>query len=313
VTFRVIPSDTARSAALLAGDLDLIEFVPPRDAPRLAATRGISVHAGTSSHVMFLGVNLTPASGQIAGPNDPRNPLTEPRVREAISVAMNRPGMIASLLNGYGNGADQIAVPGLLGHVPDAPQDRYSVERGRALLREAGYPDGFSTSLVCTNDRYVADEATCQAAAQMLARIGIRVAVEAIPSNVYFGRVRAGRNPAPLFLGAWGNSRGDMGYTLGAVFHSFSPGGALGASNRSGWSDAEADREIATALTERDAARRATLLTSATRRATEARVLIPLFTAPVLLASNDRVTYVPGHSGSSELTLAVKAHPRRAN
>jgi peptide/nickel transport system substrate-binding protein len=310
VTFRVIPSDTARNAALLAGDVDLIEAVPPRDAARLAATPGISVHAGGSTRVMFLGVNLTPGSGQTAGANDPRNPLMDPRVREAISVAMNRQAMVGSLLSGYGATADQIAVAGMTGHVPDAPQDRYSVERARQLLREAGYPDGFSTALVCTNNRYVADEETCQAAGQMLARIGIRAAVEAIPANVYFGRVRAGRNPAPLFLGAWGNSRGDMGYTLGAIFHSYSPQGGLGSSNRSGWADPETDREIQAALTEHDKAGRAALLTSAHRRAIEGRSLIPLFTAPVLLASSNRVAYRPGSSGSSELTLAMKAHPK---
>jgi peptide/nickel transport system substrate-binding protein len=158
----------------------------PRDAARLAATRGISVHAGSSSRVMFLGANLTPASGQVAGPNDPRNPLTDPGVREAISVAMNRQAMITGLLSGYGKVADQIAVPGILGHLTDAPQDRYSAERARQLLREAGDPEGFSTTLVCTNDRYVADEVTCQAVGQMLARIGIRVAVDAIPANVYY-------------------------------------------------------------------------------------------------------------------------------
>lgn len=310
VTFRVIPSNTARSAALLAGDVDLIEFVPSGDAARLAATPGISVHAGSTSRVMFMGVNLTQASGQVAGPNDPRNPLTDPRVREAMSLAMNRQGIVSNLLNGYGKVADQIAVPGMLGYVPDAPQDRYSVERARQLLREAGYADGFSTSLVCTNDRYVADDATCQAAGQMLARIGIRTAVEAIPSNVYFGRVRAGRNPAPLFLGAWGNSRGDMGYTLGAIYHSYGTQGGLGTSNRSGWSDADADREIRMALVERQPERREALLVSAGRRAVEGRSLIPLFTAPVLLASTDRVSYTPGHSGTSELTLAMKAHPR---
>jgi peptide/nickel transport system substrate-binding protein len=218
---------------------------------------------------MFLGVNLTPASGQVAGSNDQRNPLTDPHVREAMSVAMNRQAMVGSLLSGYGAVADQIAVPGMTGHVPDAFQDRFPVERARQLLREAGYAEGFSTSLVCTNNRYVADGETCQAVGQMLARIGIRVAVEAIPPNVYFGRVRAGRSPAPLFLGAWGNSRGDMGYTLGANFHSFGTQAGLGSSNRSGWADPETDREIQAALTERDEAKRTALLVSAHRRAIE--------------------------------------------
>ncbi|NGM20843.1 ABC transporter substrate-binding protein [Roseomonas stagni] len=305
VEFRVLPNDAARSAGLLAGDVDLIEFVPLHDAARLASTPGITLHSGSSSRVMFLGVNLDPRVAMVEG----RSPLTDPRVRQAISLAANREGMIRSLLLGYGQAASQIGIPSMNGYV-ERQVDRFAPDEARRLLAEAGYPNGFSTALLCTNDRYVADAQVCQALGQMLARIGIRADVQAVPANVYFGRVRAGNNPAPLFLGAWSNNQGDAGYTLNNLFHSLDRGRRLGASNRSGYSDAETDRDIQAALNERDPARRRALLLSANRRATEARVLIPFFTAPVLVASKSSIRYEVGDSGSSEMTSAMRAFPR---
>lgn len=305
VEFRVLANDAARTAALLAGDVDLIEFVPLHDAARLASTPGITVHSGSSSRVMFLGVNLDPRVTVVDG----RSPLTDPRVRQAISLAANREGMIRSLLLGYGQVASQIGIPSMNGYV-DVPADRFAPDEARRLLAEAGYPNGFSTALLCTNDRYVADAQVCQALGQMLARIGIRADVQAVPANVYFGRVRAGNNPAPLFLGAWSNNQGDAGYTLNNLFHSLDRGRRLGASNRSGYSNPETDRDIEAALNERDPAHRLALLQSANRRATEARVLIPFFSAPVLVASKSSIRYEVGDSGSSEMTSALRAFPR---
>jgi len=306
VEFRVLPNDGARSAALLAGDVDLIEFVPLQDLARLAATPGITVHSGNSSRVMFLGVNLDPKVEMVEG----RSPLTDPRVRKAISLAANRQGMLKSLLLGHGRIASQIGVPGMNGYVEEATPDPFAPEEARKLLAEAGYPDGFSTSIFCTNNRYVADAAVCQALGQMLARVGIQAAVQAVPANVYFSRVKAGSNPTPLFLGAWSNTQGDAGYVLNNLFHSYDRAKKLGASNRSGWSDAAADREIEAALTEHDPEKRRALLRAAGQRAIEARALIPLFSAPVLLASKDSIRYEVGDSGSSEMTSAMRAHPR---
>ena len=310
VQFRVIANDAARVAALLAGDVDLIEAVPVRDAATLATRAGITVHQGSSTRVMFVGVNLTDKSGQQAGPGDNRNPLLDARVRHAMSLAMNRDGMNQSLLNGYGRIASQIGVAGITGNVDDAQPDPLNLEEAKALLQQAGYPSGFATTLTCTNDRYVADAQVCQTVGQLLARIGIRVDVQAIPASVYFGRIRPGNNPSPLFLGAWSNTMGDANYTLAAMFHTRDTERKLGASNRTGWSDAETDRNIEAAIAEPDPAKRVAFLQAAGRRAIDARVAIPLFSAPVLYASRTNITYDSGTAGSSEMTAAMRAHLR---
>jgi peptide/nickel transport system substrate-binding protein len=305
VQFRILPSDGARSAALMSGDVDLIEFVPLQDAAKLAKTPGITVHSGSSPRVMYLGVNVDP---KLDAPG--AGALREPKVRQAISEAMNRDGLVRSTLEGYGRVATQVGVPGMLGYLDDLRPDPYSPDAARRLLAEAGYPDGFSTSLVCPNGRYVADAQTCQAVGQMLARIGIKASVETLPASVFFSRIRTGANSVPLFLTAWSNVMGDAGYTLNNLYHSFDRVAKMGSANRSGYSDAETDRMIGAALREADAQKRLGLLQGAMRRGMESRVLLPLFSVPVVLASRNGIHYDVGSGGSSEMTSAMRAHPR---
>ena len=315
VEFRVLPNDSARSAALLSGDVDLIEFVPLQDAARLAATPGFVVHSGDSARVMYLGLNVDPRldasegklgeGAQAAG----KNPLTDAKVRQAISIALNRDGLVRSTLVGYGRVATQLGVPGMAGYLDAAKPEPFAPDEARKLLAEAGFPNGFSTSLVCTNGRYIADARVCQALGQMLARIGIKASVEALPAAVFFGKVRTGSNPAPMFLGAWSNVMGDAGYTLNNIFHSYDRERKMGSTNRTGWSTPQTDATIDAALTEADAAKRLVLLRSAGQDALAARAVLPLFTAPVVLASKASVRYDVGDSGSSEMTSAMRAHP----
>lgn len=306
VEFRVLPNDSARTAALLAGDVDMIEFVPLQDAARLASTPGIVVNSGTSPRVMYLGLNVDPKLESGGGPN----PMLDRRVRQAVSMSLNREGMVRSLLLGYGRTATQIGVPGTLGYLEELKTGAYEPDAARKLLAEAGFPNGFSTSVVCTNGRYIADAQVCQALGQMLSRIGLKVSVEAVPASVFFGRVRTGNNPAPLYVGAWSNVMGDMGYTFNNIFHTLDPAKKMGAVNRSGWSDAALDGEIDAALNERDAGKRLGLLRAAGARVAEATVLLPLFNAPVVVATKAGIRYDVGTGGSSEMTSAMRAHPQ---
>ena len=306
VEFRVLPNDSSRSAALLAGDVDLIEFVPLQDAARLAATPGIVVHSGDSARVMFLGLNVDPRLDMIDG----KNLLLDPKIRQAISLAINREGIVRSTLVGYGRVATQLGVPGMNGYLDDLKPDPFAPDDARRLLAEAGFPNGFATSLICPNGRYVADAKVCQALGQMLARIGIKASVEALPAAIFFGKIRTGNNPAPLFLSAWSNVMGDAGYTLNNIFHSIDPTRKMGGINRTSYTDPLTDHDIDAALTESDPARRLTLLKSANRRAAEARIILPIFTAPVVLASKATLTYDVGDSGSSEMTSAMRTHAK---
>ncbi len=177
ITVRVMTNDGARIAALLAGDVDLIEDVPPEQIETLQKSGKANVFARSSDRVMYLLPNvgaeklalLTDADGN---PLD-KNPLRDPRVRHAISKAIDRKALIDRVLYGQGIAASQIVPESFGGYNPDLKVEAYDPAGAKQLLAEAGYPRGFGLTIGCTNDRYVNDARICQALGQMLSRAGI--------------------------------------------------------------------------------------------------------------------------------------------
>jgi peptide/nickel transport system substrate-binding protein len=147
VTIRVIGNDAAREAALLAGDLDLIENVPPEDVARLRARPGIAVFARSADRVAFLLPNvahdtltsLTDRRGQPL----PTNPLRDLRVRQAISLALDRKALVERALSGHGAATMQLVPEGFGGWDASIPVPAADAAGARAKLAEAGWPDGF--------------------------------------------------------------------------------------------------------------------------------------------------------------------------
>ncbi len=310
VEFRILANNAARTAALLAGDVDLIDNVSPVDADRLAGNSAVAVHRSPSARIIYLGATISlgqsPLTTDAAGQPLATNPLADLRVRRAISHAVNRPAIVERVLGGYGEAASQLAVVGMDGFVADRQPDAFAPEESAKLLREAGWGQGFRTTLTCPNDRYVGDAATCQALGQMLARIGIQAAVETAPASIYFSRLRTPDNQLPLFLLGWGNETGDAIGTLVGVVHGYDRERRMGSNNRSGFADAEVDELIQQAVVELDAARRSTLMEQAMRLATERYAVIPLYQPMVIFASRTGLTYLPNRD---ERTLAMRALP----
>ncbi len=310
VTIRLMGAPAARVAALLAGDVDLIDFVPPRDAEMLSRSRATAVHTGPSWRIMFLGYNLreTPPPG-IAGPaGQPleRNPLTDLRVRRALSLAVNRSALVERIMDGYGIPTSQFAIPGILGHEPALPPDPYDPEAARALLREAGYPDGLRLRLNCPNNRYPNDARVCEALAQMLTRVGLRSEVETQPMNVFFPRLSRPAGPdASFWLLGLGNSQGEAS-ALWLVYRTPDRQVGRGQFNFSGHSDPVLDRLVDEAVTTVDRAAREPKLRAAMRRATEAHVTLPLFGLSVIVATRAGIRY---ETSPNEHTLAMRARP----
>ena len=137
---------------------------------------------------------------------DPANPLRDRRVRQAISSAIDRTALVERVMLGEGAAAGHILPAGYPGVDPDRRPDAFDLGRARRLLAEAGYPDGFTMGLVATNDRYVNDEQVAQAVAQMLARVGIQVRLEALPGAIVVQRAtdaKAAFNDKPLIVTEW--------------------------------------------------------------------------------------------------------------
>lgn len=91
-------------------------------------------------------------------------------------------------MEGLATVADQPAASHIEGYDPGLPPLAYDPESAKALLKEAGYPDGFQLTFHCPRDRWVNDAKLCRAVGQMLSRIGLRMQVETMPANVFFSR-----------------------------------------------------------------------------------------------------------------------------
>jgi peptide/nickel transport system substrate-binding protein len=297
VNIRIIGNDSARLAALLSGDVDLIESVPPADVERLQRDQRLSVFRRNSDRIMYLLPNVRldqfPLITDTAGQPLPRNPLRDIRVRQALSLAIDRQALVARALDGQGVATVQMVPEQFGGHDPAITVPPADPARARALLAEAGYPDGFGITLGCSNNRYVNDARICQAAGQMLTRAGFQVRVETQPWNVFSPRTVATRNDLPLMLyGLSLSSSRDASYILSTAVHTRVPALAFGQGNRGGFSDARLDGLVAGVIGLAGEGREAALRDVA-RESLDQLPFIPIYNQVVVVAARRGIEYTP--------------------
>jgi peptide/nickel transport system substrate-binding protein len=311
VRFVPISRDSARVAALLAGDIDFINRVPIADLARLRQDPKIRVFAGDSAYVYMLFPDVENDSPQgvrdIAGNPVAKNPFKDARVRRALSLSINRQAIVDRTMEGQASVANQAVPAGFFGHSTRIAPASFDAERARALLAEAGYRDGFQVDLSCPNDRFANDAKICEAVAQFLVRIGIRTQVSAMPSAVFFPR--RGKKEFGLHMAGWGSLTGESSYFLGAQVHTARRDLGLGAINTNGISDPEIDALVQEARPVLDEARRRAILEKAMELAMERGYIVPAVTFQVLSAGRaDRVSYA---TRADEETLAAEIAPAR--
>jgi peptide/nickel transport system substrate-binding protein len=295
VQVRVISNDAAREAALLSGDIDLMENVPPDDVAGLKANKAISVFGRAADRVVFLlpnvGADKLPLLTGKDGVALATNPLRDLRVRQALSTTIDRAALVQRVLSGQGVPSMQIVPEGFLGWTPSLTVPRADPAAAKRLLAEAGYPDGLRLTLACTNDRYIYDARICQALAQMLARAGVAATVEAQPGNVFMSRTRPGKNDVPLILYAISlSSLRDVAYILAMAHSPDEANGFIG--SRGGFADAGLDRIIEAAIIRSDPGREAALQTA--QLETVARLgMIPLYHEFTIAAARAGIVYTP--------------------
>jgi len=315
VVFRIISGDAPRVAALLAGDVDVIDFLPSRDVATLERDARVAVHKGASDRLMYLmldvGRSPSPFVTDLNGTPLTPNPLMDRRVRRAVSMGMNREGIVSHVMDGMAVLANQMMPPGMIGADPSYEGVAFDVAGARALLTEAGYPNGFTISLHCSNNRYLNDARVCQAVGQMLARIGIRTNVITMPLNVFFPRIAAPRSEFSAILMGWGNSStGTAAGFLTAVLHSHDPAKRRGHANRAYFSDPRYDAMVDAAVSELNEDRRTQLMQEAVRYATETFVTIPLFVQGTALATR-RGLVAETRNDEGTLAMSVRRAPAR--
>ena len=311
VNYRIITNSGARVAALLSGDVALIDNVPTADVARMRGDNRVALAEGNSVRLIFLGLDTfrdvdTP---DVRGPNGealPKNPLQDRRVREALSIAINRPAIVQRVMENVALAANQFMPPGAFGYNPAIPEIRFDPERAKRLLAEAGYPNGLSITLRGPNDRYINDSQIIQVVAQMWTRIGVKTQVEAAPLATLISRLN--RFEASAYLLGWSNSTGEPSTSLRAVMGTRNPSASMGLANYGRYSNPRMDAIAAEGMRTLDDAAREKLLQQAMQVAMEDVAVIPLHTQKNVWATRRGLVYEPR---VDEQTLATSVSPAR--
>ena len=280
VIYKPIRSDPTRVAALLAGDVDMIDVVPTADIAKLKKEPNVVISQGVSNRVIYLHQDHDRDNSPYITGTGGKNPLKDLRVRKAISKAINRPAIVERVMEGVALPAGQLLPEGFFGVSPNLKPETYDPEASKKLLAEAGYPNGFGITLHGPNDRYINDHKIAQAIAQMLTRIGIKTQVETMPRSVYFSKAsRGGPNGTPAFsfiLVGWGAGTGEASSPLKSLLTTWDKSKGTGASNRGRYSNPEVDKLVMLALATVDDAKREKILQQATELAIGDLGIIPL-------------------------------------
>lgn len=290
VQFNVIANDGTRVAALLSGEIDMIYTVPPQDTERLSRAPNIRVHQKAELRTIFLGFDQFRdqlLKSDVTG----RNPFRDVRVRQAFYQAIDVEAIRARVMRGQARTTGTMWGPGINGFDEEADRRHaHDPDAARRLLAEAGFPQGFRLTMDCPNDRYVNDEAICQAVAAMLARVGIRVDLAAQTRARYFAEILGPRYNTSFYMLGWTPSTYDAHNALFNLMASRE--GSRGQFNVGGYRNARLD-ELTTAIaTETDAARRNAMIREAARIHHEEVGHIPLHQQQVIWAARQNIDLV---------------------
>lgn len=304
VVFRPITSDGPRVAALLAGDVDMIESPPVQDIERLKSAPNVSLAQAQSNRVIYLALGVQDTPPTITG-TDGENPLKDPKVRKALSLAVDRDAIVKRIMMGVAEPANQYLPAGFYGNNPEVTVAT-DANKAKQLLAEAGYPKGFQLTLGTPNDRYINDDKVAQAVAQMFTRIGVQTQVDATTANVFFSK--RNKQEYSVFLAGWGADSGEMSSPLKALIATPIKEKGYGTTNYTSYSDPELDGMLDTALATVDDAKREKLLQAAVKRAVDADIIIPLHYEVTVWAMKKGLSYEPR---ADQYTLAQKVTPAK--
>ena len=263
VVYKPIKAGPSRIAALLTGDVDMIDKAPTTDIAALRENPKVVVIQVSSNRVIF----FTPDSNRHISPhvknNDGTpafpNPLRKWEVRKAISMAINRQAIVDRVMEGAAIPASQLLPEGFFGFNPDLKFEPYDPEGAKRLLAKVGYPDGFRLTVHGPNDRYVNDAKVTEAVAQMLTKVGIKCEVVTLSKSVYFTRGTQLKYSFGMFSN--GSDTGESSAPLRSIAHTKTE--SFGRGNRGRYSNVLFDAALEEALVTVDDAKRERLLQEA--------------------------------------------------
>jgi len=300
VIYRPITNPAARVAALLAGDVDMIENPPTDDLAKLEKNPKLHIQKTPSVRVIYVAMNQSKEVPPGMSGTDGKNPLTDKRVREALSLAIDRNAIVARIMDGVAQpAANLLAYPAFGTSKKLATVAPADAARAKELLAAAGYPKGFTVSLGSPAGRYINDQRIAQAVASMWASIGIKTDVETMAPPVFFKKRDS--YAFSTYLAGWAAATGEMAHPLTALVATHDPKQGMGTTNWSNYSNAELDRLIVEASKTQDDAKRAEMLQRAGEMAMSDYAILPLQFELSVWAMKQDVRY---GGRSDQMTLA---------
>ncbi|MCA3141991.1 MAG: ABC transporter substrate-binding protein [Betaproteobacteria bacterium] len=289
VVFTPISNDATRVAALLSGEIDMMQPVPLQDVPRLQGNAALKVAQGGEIRTIFLGMDQK--RDELLGSNvKGKNPFKDRRVRQAFYQAIDVEAIRARIMRGASRPTGLLIAPEVQGFSAELNRRLpFDPEAARALLAEAGYPGGFEVAMNCPNDRYVNDAEICQAIASMLAKVGVRINLAAETKTLWFPRVL--RRDTAFYLFGWVPASQDAHNALFALVAT--PGEAgQGQFNLGAYSNTRIDQLTRQIAAEADMGKRNGLIAEAFRLTQEDVAYIPLHQQPLTWGMKKNVDMV---------------------
>jgi peptide/nickel transport system substrate-binding protein len=265
IIFTPISSDATRVAALLSGEVDVIEPVPIQDIARVNASANASVLTGPELRTIFLGMDQVRDEllySNVKG----KNPFKDIRVREAFYKAIDVELIKSRVMRGLSTPSALMIAPQLYSLSKDFTRPKYDPDGAKKLLADAGYPDGFEVTMDCPNDRYVNDAAICQAVVGMLARVGVKIDLLAQPKAQYFAKVlKPGGFQTSFYMLGWTPASADPHNVLHDIMgcRDDPKDSARGEANLGGYCNKELDALTDKIQVETDTAKRDQLIKQA--------------------------------------------------
>jgi peptide/nickel transport system substrate-binding protein len=287
VEFNVIGNAATRVAALLSGDVSMIYTVPPQDMDRIAHTEHLRLLQTPELRTIFLGFDQSRdelLKSDVKG----KNPFKDQRVRQAFNEAVDIDAIQKRIMRGQSHPTGLLYGPGVNGYT-EASDVRFPHDpaHGKELLAQAGYPNGFGVTLDCPNDRYVNDEQVCQAVTAMLARIGVKVTLNAQTRLRYFAEISNPTYKTSFYMLGWTPNTYDAHNSLFNL--AGSRNGTRGVFNMGGYSNPKFDALLDRILVETDHDARMGEIAEASKILHDDAAFVPLHQQTVVWAARDNV------------------------
>lgn len=288
LVYTPIKEPATRVAALISGQVDFLQDAPLQDVARIRQTPGLKTEEAAQIRSIFLGLDMGSAELKYSDVKG-KNPFADKRVRQAMYQAIDIEAIKSKVMRNFSAPAGLVTAPGVHGYTKELDKRlKYDVAAAKKLMAEAGYPNGFSVTLDCSNDRYNNDEQICQAVTGMLAQIGIKVDLQSRSKTLHFPKVQ--KKDSSFFLVGWGVPTLDSHYVFTFLYQTNDAAKKVGSWNYINYSNPKMDELTDAMLKEVDQSKRDQMIAEAWKIAVEDMPYLPLHHQLIVWSMSDKVT-----------------------